>query len=70
LKDLHAFIRAELTKDQTKDLGHLSKFGMEAQISQDASIERSQESESLIDLQSKSKITFLGKQVGSEPNLK
>ena len=33
LKDLHLFIKHELSKDQTavsKDLGNLSRFGMEA----------------------------------------
>ena len=33
LKDLHLFIKFELSKDQSapvKDLGHLSRFGMEA----------------------------------------
>ena len=49
LKDLHVYIRTELTKDQTKEVGSLSRFGVEAQMSaHDAPIEKSQESESLI----------------------
>lgn len=42
LKDLHLFIKAELSKDQSKDISNLSKFGADAH---NASIEKSLETE-------------------------